>query len=413
MSQEHLQTDRPPSSAVARPVEDSAEVRRIAEVIGRGGHFALDLEFVSQSRYVPELCLVQVAWGERDDPEVAALDALAVDLAPVYELVEDTAVEVVLHSAQGDLALLGHRFGVTARRVFDTQIAAGFLGLGDQLGYAALVQAMTGIELDKGHQFTDWCRRPLSDEQLRYALDDVRYLPAIARDLGARLAAIGRLEWVEAESAAIAAAAVERTPPEEMFRRLGGWHRLPDRSRAALRALAAWREREALLRNKPPRWLLKDDALVEIARRLPASLAELRRIPQVPDAAARRHGRDLLAAAAEGAAAAPPEAGRRPSRLPSRMRSWGSDLLAVIHERCRGADIAPRFVASRADADALVEWWADGGAVGAPEPNLPLLAGWRRELAGVAALTWLAERSASAPAERAPARPAPADPGRD
>lgn len=380
---------------VPRPVRDQYRVGEIAAELRAAGRFALDLEFVSESRYVPELCLVQVGWGDPDAPAVAAIDPLATDPLPVLELVADPAVEVVLHSAQGDLSLLGTRLGIAGERIVDTQIAAAFLGLGDQLGYAALVEALRGVEIDKAHQFTDWCRRPLSDEQLRYALDDVRHLPAIWRELSERLAARGRLDWVAEESAAVARTAASRTEPHDMFRRIRGHDRLKPAALGALRALAAWREREALASNRPPSWLVKDPSLVEIARRLPERLADLQGIRGLSDGAVRRHGPALVEAVLAGRADPPPSPPRLP-RLPAPAKGWGSLVLGLVQARCREADIAPRFVASRSEADRLVHWWIAGGADGAPGPDLPLLSGWRRELAGQAALDWLGGQTAIA-----------------
>ena len=382
-------------SEIPRPVEDARKVREIAAELRRAGRFALDLEFVSESRYVPELCLVQVGWGDPDAPEVAAIDPLAADPLPVLGLVADPEVEVVLHSAQGDLALLGTRLGLAGRNVVDTQVAAAFLGLGDQVGYAGLVEELRGTTIDKAHQFTDWCRRPLSDDQLRYALDDVRHLPAIWRELSERLAARGRLGWAAEESAAVARTAATRTEPEEMYRRIRGHERLKPAALGALRALAAWREREALASNRPPSWLVKDPTLLEIARRLPERPAELRGIRGLSEGAARRHGRVIVEAVRTGHGDPPPLA-PHPRRLPGRARGWGSLVAGLVQARCREADVAPRFVASRADADALVRWWVEGGAEGEPEPDLPLLSGWRRELAGQAALDWLAGQTAIA-----------------
>ena len=173
------------------PIATPAEVAEVAAAVRRAGRLYFDLEFVSDGRYVPELALIQVAWGDPEHPQVVAVDPLAVDPAPLVALVADPAVETVLHAGQGDLSLLATRAGVEGRAIVDTQLAAALLGLGDQLGYAALVELLLGVVLDKSHQFTAWTRRPLDPEQLRYALDDVRYLPAVWAELAARLEARG------------------------------------------------------------------------------------------------------------------------------------------------------------------------------------------------------------------------------
>jgi ribonuclease D len=190
-----------------------------------------------------------------------------------------------------------------------------------------------------------------------------------------------------------------------MYRRVKGWERLPPEGREAVRALAAWREREALAGNKPPQWLLRDAALLEVARKRPESIAELRQVRGVPEEAVRRFGREILAVLVEGADA-PPAPPRR-GRLPAPAEGWGAAVAALVQARCRDAEVAPRFVASRTDAEELARWWWEQGsrAAASPEarggePDLPLLAGWRRELAGQAALDWLSAASRAQEDER-------------
>lgn len=369
-----------------RPLTEDREIRAAAEAIRRHGLCALDLEFVSESRYVPELGLVQVAWGEPEQPETALADPLAADVEPLVALVADPEVEVVIHALQGDLSLLADRFGLRAQRVVDSQIAAAFLGVGDQVGFTTLVERTVGVELDKGAQFTDWLRRPLSEEQLRYALDDVRYLLPAWAELRRRLERRGRLEWVREESARLAREAGRRPPPEEVYRKIGGWNRLNPPQLGALRALAAWREEEALASNTPPAWLLPDRTLQELARRRPGDPGALGQMRGVKERVARRHGRAIVQALDRGAAN-PPEVERPPSPLPGQGQTWTSLLSGLIQARCREAEVAPRFVGARADAEALVRWWMDGRRD--DEPDLPLLTGWRRELVGAEALAWL------------------------
>lgn len=380
------------------PITDPAAALETAEALLAAGRFYLDLEFVSEDRYLPDLGLVQVAWGDPASPEVRALDPLAVDVAPIAELVAEPGVTVVLHSAQADLALLAERFGIVARGLYDTQIAAAFLGLGDQVGYAGLAAKLAGIEIDKGSQFTDWLRRPLSDRQLRYALDDVRHLPALWTELARRLEDAGRLGWVAEESQRLAETAAGRADPAELYRKVPGWERLKPRSLGALRALAAWREEEARASNTPPRWLMQERVMLEVARRMPRARRELESIRGIKEGAVRRHGDAVLDAIRRGAAEplAPP---RPPKPLPESAQAWVPLVSGLVQARCREAGIAPRFVLTRSDAEDLVRWWLKRGGEGEPAeppPDLPLLNGWRRELAGEAALDWLAGRAALA-----------------
>lgn len=378
---------------VGSVITDSAAVAELASVLRRAGAFALDLEFVSESRYVPEICLAQIAWGDPESPEVAALDPLAADLRPVLELVADPEVEVVFHAAQADLALLSQRLGIAGHNVYDTQIAAAFLGLGDQIGYASLIASLLEVELDKGAQFTDWCRRPLSEEQLRYALDDVRYLAAAWPRLRRRLEAEGRLAWVEEETERLAATAANRTPPEEMYLRVKGGNRLRGREQGVLQALAEWRERTALAENRPPSWILQDRSLIEVARRAPADSAALSSIRGVKDGSVHRYGRDILQAVREGKQRQP-DRGPRLRPLPDKAKGWTVLLAGLVTARAKESGVAPRFVATRDDVERLVRWWIEGDRD--REPEVAVLTGWRRELAGEALLAWLRGRTAIA-----------------
>ena len=372
-------------------VDAPEAVAEIAAAIRAAGSFALDLEFMTEGRYVAELSLVQVGWGDPDGPEVRAIDPLKVDAREIAELVADPDVETVIHSAQADLALLGQVFSVRGRGIVDTQIAAAFLGLGDQIGYAALVERMAGVYIDKGSQFTEWSRRPLTDDQVRYALDDVRYLPGAWRQLRAELETQGRLPWVMEECDRLAETWAERTPPEEMYRRVRGWNSLRRRSQGALRALAAWREEEALRVNRPPSWLLNDRTMLEVARRPPRDLNELRSVRGLGEGTAQRYGRILLDAVEQGMED-PPPAEDTPPRVPNLGQSWPAILSGIVQARCREASIAPRFVATRREIDELIAWWLVGDR--SSEPDLPLLRGWRRELVGADLLDWLQGKTA-------------------
>ncbi len=386
---------RPPE-----PVSSVPAVAEIAAAIRACGWFALDLEFVSEGRYVPDLGLVQVAWGDRDDPEVAAIDPLAVDPGPVVALVGDPERETVVHAAQADVSLLAERYGVLPQAVVDTQIAGGFVGLGDQIGYGALVESVLGVRLDKGGQFTRWLDRPLSDDQIHYALNDVRYLPRAWERLRSELASRGRLDWAEEESARLVARYARRTSPEEAYRRLRGWASLRPRAQGAMRGLAAWREAEARRLNVPPSRIVADRTVVELARRIPESAAELEEARGLSRGTARRYGEQMVAALRDGALN-PPERPRARPPLSDAAQGWATMLTALLAALCRSEEVAPRFVASRSEAEELARWWARGGDE--PAPELPLLSGWRRELAGERLLGWLAGRAAILADARAPA----------
>lgn len=363
-------------------VDDGERVSAIAESIARAGIFALDLEFVSEDRYVPELALLQLAWGDPAEPSLAAVDPLAVDPAPILALVADPAVEVIAHAARQDLGLLASVFGLSARRLVDTQIASAFAGLADQIGYARMVQKLFGVAIDKGHQHTDWKRRPLSDAQLRYALDDVRHLLAGWRELERRLAARERVDWAREESERLARSAAQRRAPEDAYRAVGGWTGLRPGPLAALRELAAWREREALSSNTPPSWIATDPVLLEIARRAPGDLRELGRVRGVQSGLVRKHGEAVLAALAR--AAGQTLAVDAPPPLGGRAQAQAAMVSAIVQARASEADVPARLVGGRADAEALVAAFEETGAGAGP-----LVEGWRHQLAGRDALAWL------------------------
>lgn len=371
------------------PITDSVAALAVARAAQGAGSFALDLEFVSEDRYIPELALVQVGWGEIEDPEVAAIDPLEAEVRPLVELVASAQVDTIVHSGQGDLMLLAREFGIRGQAIFDTQIAAGFLGIGDQIGYAKLVEELLEVELDKAMQFTRWLRRPLSKEQVSYALDDVRYLPRIAQLLRQQLLEKGRLTWVMDESDRLAESAAQLSTPEDAYRKVGAWRRLAPRQLGALQALAEWRERQALARNKPPSWLLKNGVLLSLAKRLPTQPGDLEGIDALHPTTRKRRGKQILEVIAKGAAKPTAEnSGSAPTRLTNSGKKLSGEISNLIQQRCRDNDLAPRFMANRGDCDTLVRWWLDGDR--SREPGLALLSGWRRELAGGAALEHLA-----------------------
>ncbi len=367
-------------------VTADAEVWRVAEALRAAGSFALDLEFMSEERYVPDLALLQVAWRSNGEAVAVAVDPLAADVRPIAELVSDTSVVTILHSGQADLSLLRARYGIAGASIVDTQIAAAFLGMGEQIGYAPFIQRTLGLTLDKGGQFTEWLRRPLSADQVRYALDDVLHLLPAWQGVEQELRARGRLEWVLEECGRLAKGWSERAAPEEMYRRVSGWATLRPRQQGALRGVAAWREREALAANRPPARFVAERTLLELARRPPRTMEALREVRGVTDGIVRRYGEDIMEALSAGEQR-PLESEEAPRPLPPPAQAWAGVLGGLVQAHCRDADIAARFVASRSDLEAVALWWFEGDH--AQEPDVPVMRGWRRELVGEVVLRWL------------------------
>jgi ribonuclease D len=369
LSQERVHTD---------VLTTEAAVAQVVAAARAGGRFGLDTEFLRERTYRARLCLVQIATADA----VAVIDPLGeIDLSGVSELIADPEIEVVVHAGKQDLDIFYERDGLAPRRVYDVQLAAGFAGLGASLPYGRIVDAVMGVTLVKGESYTDWCRRPLTSEQIQYAADDVRYLLPVADQLENMLESLGRAGWVPEEMAHLEDPAAYGMRPEQAWRRVAGRGALSGKQAAVLRELAGWRERTASERDIPRGWLIKDVSLVELARRQPQSLAALKAIRGLNAKEAERSGRALLEAIQAGRNA-PALDGRQPppSRsIQTRARMTAGLADAVVRSRCERAGVATELVVTRAEMEALLSDIFSGRV---DESRHRLLRGWRRELAG-------------------------------
>lgn len=341
---------------------------------------ALDTEFVWERTYYPALGLVQIGLG-RDD--VHLVDTVALtgdDLAPLGELLADPETEVVLHDALQDLQILARATGARPRNVFDTQRVAGMVGQTATASLQDLVDWAVGIRLDKGETRTNWLQRPLSEKQVHYAEDDVRYLLDVRDKLVDEAEARERIDWIDEEMARYenADAYTETNPMEAVDRvKSRGIGRLDGQSRTVLRHVAAWREREAQRLNRTRRMVLPDDALADIAARRPHSEHDLGRI--LTDRQARRYADSLLAAVRDGEADAPEPSQRRgrPGPDEERRQAQLNVLQGLVAGQCTLGDVDPQLAATKAQLTALVH----AGAEADPAEH-PVLAGWRRAFIG-------------------------------
>ena len=289
--------------------------------------------------YSPVPCLLQLATAER----LAVLDPLEdVDVGPISELVGDPAVQLVMHAPAGDLLLFATRYGVRATNVFDTQLAAGFVGHGISMAYDRLVERALGVTLTHNETFSDWSRRPLTEAQIAYAADDVRYLFALADALVKRLDEMGRRAWAEDEiERRYGPAATIEPDPQRAYLKVARRGRLSGRQLTALRAVAAWREEEARSRDLPPGWVLKDPSVVEVARRNPADAAALGRLRGLGNLSASAAER-LLEALARAAGSEPPPAARElPPGLARRVAAASALGAVLVRARCEGRRSRP------------------------------------------------------------------------
>lgn len=344
----------------------------------------VDTEFMRDQTYWPILCLVQVGGPE----EAAAIDPLAegLDLAPLGELLAKPQITKVMHAGRQDMEIFLQRFGKLPQPVFDSQIAAMVCGFGEQVSYDTLARKLAGATLDKASRFTDWSRRPLTDRQLAYALDDVIHLRPIYKKLKERVAESGRQLWIADELAILTDPATYDLSPEK------SWERLKTRSQDArylgrVKALAAWREREAQKRDIPRGRILKDEQLYELASHVPANAEALARTRGLSlDYARGKMGQGLLAALAE-AIPFPKDQIPKDERidLPPGKAPLVELLKVLLKAKAETHEVAQKLIASSADLEAIA--FDD-------QADVLALKGWRLELFGKDALALKAGRLA-------------------
>ena len=371
--------------------DQGARLRALADGARASGRLALDTEFMGEGRYRTLLCLVQLAIPEQAGAgeRIVLIDPLDEDLdaSPLAAVMADPSVQIVVHAGRQDIALLRRRLQTEVSSVFDTQVAAGFAGLGAQSSYDSLLNDILGLRVAKTASFTRWDSRPLSPEQLAYAREDVVHLLELAAELERRLAELGRLEWAREECEPLARASDERDA-ETIFSRLPRVASLGASARPVARELVSWRERTAERQNRPVQSVLGDAALVEIARRKPSSRRELERVRGIGGAGSGRRADELLEVIAQGARRPPdpaPPGSRGPATQPddAPLVALGE---ALLRTRAREAGLAYELLAARADLQAIVAAVRTGGE----EPDVRTLRGWRRELAGGELLELLA-----------------------
>lgn len=356
----------------------------IAERAAEHGRVAIDTEFVSERRYQAQLCLVSVAVPDADRPDgvhTEVLDPLdessGLDPAPLARVLADPGVEVLVHAGRQDVAILRRTWSTDVTHVFDTQVAAGFLGFGNQEGYESLVKRVLGVRLSGGEGFTRWDKRPLTEKQIDYAADDARCLLALGDALERDLNERGRLEWAIEECRAVEESRDERTP-ERAYERLPKVGRLDAPGRAIARRLSTWREGVAREMDRPPAFVVPDQALVELARRKPRDKGALENIRGLPQQTLHRRGAELLAEIEAGRDSEPPPAPPSPPRRDPAEAPLVSLAQAVVRHRSMESGVATELIATQSELTALVASVRRGAGSG----DVRALHGWRRELVG-------------------------------
>ncbi|MCC7305494.1 MAG: ribonuclease D [Alphaproteobacteria bacterium] len=338
----------------------------------------IDTEFLREKTYYPKLCLVQVGTPEGN---AAAIDPINtnLDLSPLFDVIFDEKVLKVIHSGRQDLEIFFNLTGKVVHPIFDTQIAAKVCGYGDSVGYENLVRNLTGASLDKSVQFTDWSKRPLSQRQIDYALGDVIHLVEVYRKLTAELDKRGRTEWVFQEEEILEDPATYQNNPDE------AWERIKIRSPkpktlAVLKALAAWRERQAQRKNIPRSWVMRDETVADMAAQMPGTPEQLAKIRGVSeDLAFGGTGRILLDTIDEAVNTDKSAWPKVPERkmIPPQAQPLIEILKMLLRIQCAQHDVAAKLVASSEDIEALA---MDS------DPENHVLKGWRHEVFGRDAL---------------------------
>jgi ribonuclease D len=350
-----------------RWVERTAELEQVVDDLVTEPRYALDTEFHREKTYFPRLALVQLAWPG----DVVLVDPLRVDTAPFGRLFASPALAVA-HAAQQDLDVLRYAVGAIPERLFDTQVAAGFVGYGTP-SLSSLVQGELGTAPVKGDRLTDWLHRPLTATQREYAASDVAYLLELHDRLVAQLDAARRLSWAEDACEELRRRPTGGTPPELAWAKLKDARSLRPRARAVAQAVAAWREREAAATDTPVRQVLPDLAVLGIAQRQPATVEELAHARGVDERHWRgRHGRALLAVVAEGQHASPPAPPESVEELERSKRPALTLVSAWVSQVARSSRIDTALLATRADLVAVLR----------NDPHARLSNGWRAELLG-------------------------------
>ncbi len=344
----------------------------IAALLVAAEHIGVDTEFMREKTFFAELCLVQLSIGNR----LICADPLgATDLSEFWSALMQC--EWVVHSGRQDMEVVYQAAGSLPQRVFDTQIAAALLGYAPQIGYASLVAELFGIELAKSHTRADWSQRPLSPEVLHYAAEDVEYLLPAFELLNERLESLGRRAWAVQDSLDLLDQTLYQVVPELAIDRIKGARNMRGLARVVATRLAAWRENEAVLRNRPRQWILRDAALLEIAQTRPTSRHALQAIPGVTESTAARASDEWLEIIASAASTVSDY--EPPPRPDEQQKSVLNSMVKAVAACAAELSLSAEIVAPRKELVLALEGVRD----------LRVLRGWRRDLIGNELLTML------------------------
>ncbi|MCU7938331.1 MAG: ribonuclease D [gamma proteobacterium symbiont of Bathyaustriella thionipta] len=359
-------------------IDTNQKLTNICQQFAQSDFLALDTEFVRQTTYYPILALLQICDGQR----IAIIDPLAIkDLTPLMTVLYNKNITKVLHSARQDMEIFYYLKQSVPESLFDTQISAALLGYGEQIGYASLVKQLLNVNLDKSQTRTDWLKRPLSQKQIDYAADDVRYLAQLYPIQKNKLQELGRSDWLEKDFQFLSSTTTYAPSPETIWRKTKGINKLKKQKLAIVKNLAAFREQLALKQNKPRRRVIADDVLIGLSTNPPADLNELQNHQGLSYRFLQHNGPAMLALIQQGLDTPDKDCPKLPvfQKLSQNEEALADCLMAIVHLSANNNHISPQCLCSRKELDALIKGQRD----------LTVLSGWRNELIGKHLLKFL------------------------
>ena len=362
-----------------KTITKTRDLNAACKELAKAPFVTVDTEFMRETTFWPNLCLIQMA---SPDGDAVLIDTLSdIDLTAFFGLMANEKVMKVFHAARQDLEIIYKLGGLIPAPLFDTQVAAAVCGFGESIGYEPLIRQITGHGVDKSSQFTDWSLRPLDDKQLAYAADDVIHLSTVYPILAEKIEKARRTEWIAEEMAILISPETYRQSPADAWKRLKMKAKNPLEF-ALTRRLAEWREHQAQERNVPRNRVLKDDAIHEIAQRAPKDVEALGRLRSIGRGFERsQQGKEILKVI--GSVLALPKKSHLPiprRNGPERAPGPAADMLKVLLRHISDKNnVAARMIASAGDVEAIA---ADSNA------DVPALKGWRREMFGERALAF-------------------------
>jgi ribonuclease D len=348
------------------------QLAKLCEQIKKESWLALDTEFLREKTYYPKFCLLQIATPEW----VACVDPIALpSLDILFEVLYSPSIVKIFHSCRQDLEIFFQLTGKLPEPLFDTQIAAPLLGFQENPGYAMLVSSMLNINLNKAHTRADWSKRPLSNDEIQYAADDVIYLCKIYQMMVQKLAELGRTDWLERDFADLANPDLYEVKPENAWLKIKGKNKLTGKQLSIVQALAGWREQLAQSEDRPKSWMLRDEMIFDMAKLQPEIVSELANIRGINERTVNRHGAELcqLITSAKSRLPIPLNENGRPAKKTQQQEAILDILTALVRIRAEENSLNPMILATRKDLEVLL--FND-------DEECPLLHGWRFKMAG-------------------------------